>query len=185
MKQQIKILLVDDERSVREAIKQSLKDDYRVTTVGSGEEAIDIMKNTRPDLIILDINLPGIGGIETLKIIKNIDNSIPVIMLSVINSVDVIIRVFKFGVYDYFDKPFSIYELKKSIKEAIACGSRSKKCENRDMPVEIELFIKKAAKDMLKDRVGLKHALEKFDEKYVDLISKKCISNHPNLYGKK
>lgn len=173
MKQQIKILLVDDERGVRESIKQSLKDDYRVTTVGSGEESIEIMKKSRPDLIILDINLPGIGGIETLKIIKNIDNSIPVIMLSIINNVDVIIRVFRLGVYDYFDKPFSIAELKKSIVEAMNYNFHNPEFENCEVPEDIEMFIRESVKDTLKNRVGLKLALKKFNDEYVNLISKK------------
>ncbi|MBN1383682.1 MAG: response regulator [Elusimicrobia bacterium] len=173
-----KILLVDDEKGVRESMKELLEEDYCVINADSGEAAVEVMKKTRPDLIILDVKLPGVDGIKTLQIIKNIDSSIPVIMLSVVNTISTITKLFKLGAYDYFDKPFSIYELKKSIKGAIDYGMRSKKCENYDVPAEIELFIKKSADDMLKDKVGLKHALERFDSEYVDLISRKCINEH-------
>ncbi len=76
-----KIMVVDDEENIRFLYKEELSDEgYDVILASSGKEALDLLKTSRPDLITLDIKMPGMDGIETLRKIKEIDKDIPVIL---------------------------------------------------------------------------------------------------------
>ncbi len=78
-----KILVVDDEAPIRKLFCEALTGKgYQVSSVSSGEEAIVLLKKQKPDLIILDIAMPGMNGIETLKEIRGIDNKVDVVMMS-------------------------------------------------------------------------------------------------------
>jgi CheY-like chemotaxis protein len=81
--QRKRILVVDDEENIRYLYKEELEDDgFRVEVAGSGEEALDKMPRFKPDLVTLDIKMPGIGGIETLKRIRERDRKLPIILCS-------------------------------------------------------------------------------------------------------
>jgi two-component system, response regulator, stage 0 sporulation protein F len=171
-----KILLVDDDIGILESMRESLKDNYCISTAKSGEEAIEIIKNENQNLVILDIRMDGIDGIETLKVIRSIDNTIPVIMVSVIDTLRTVVRSIKLGASDYFDKPFDINGLKKSIKEVMANNeyhSDKLKSENHILPMDIEQFISDSADNMSEENIRLKNALRRFSERYIDLISSK------------
>jgi len=76
-----KIMVVDDEENIRFLYQEELRDDgYEVVTAGSGEKALELLPMERPDLITLDIKMPGMDGMETLRKIKEIDKDIPVIL---------------------------------------------------------------------------------------------------------
>ncbi len=78
-----KILLVDDEENIRDLYAAELAEEgYKVTTAASGEEALSLMERLRPDLITLDIRMPGMGGIEALREIRDKLPTVPVIMLT-------------------------------------------------------------------------------------------------------
>ena len=106
-----KILIVDDEHGVRESLKFSLKDMYTLDFASTGKEAVEKVEKNIPDLVILDIILPDRDGIDVLKEIKNIDENIPVIMLTAISRVKVAVEAMKAGAVDYLTKPFDIEEL--------------------------------------------------------------------------
>lgn len=105
-----KILVVDDEENIRELVRYNLdREGYRVTTVGSGEEALQQAGSNVPDLIILDLMLPGIDGLDVCRELKNDPKTthIPVVMLTVKGEESDIVVGLELGADDYITKPFS------------------------------------------------------------------------------
>src|SRR5260370_15617568 len=119
-----KILVVDDEPSIRK-YSQTMRevDGFEVEGVSSGKEAIErVNKGERPDFIILDVLMPEINGLETLKELMQIDRSLNVIMLSCSNEVGTVVEAIRIGAHDYLTKPFEKTEL-----DAAMLKSRRKK----------------------------------------------------------
>jgi DNA-binding NtrC family response regulator len=113
-----RILVVDDEEAIVDAAKTALEVyGYTVTTAYSGTEALSKLENV--DLVILDIKMPGMDGIETLKRIKMKKPALPVVMITAYATVDTAIEAMKQGASDYVRKPFDIGELEKGILAAI------------------------------------------------------------------
>jgi two-component system nitrogen regulation response regulator NtrX len=103
------ILIVDDEKSICQSLGSILTDEgYEVLTAASGEEALKIIKEELPSLVILDIWLPGIDGIETLKMIKSQYSQIRVIMISGHGTIETAVKATKLGAFDFFEKPLSM-----------------------------------------------------------------------------
>ncbi len=119
-----KILVVDDEPSIRKYLQTLLEvDGYEVETVSSGKDAIaKITGGERPDFIILDVLMPEINGLETLKELMQIDRGLNVIMLSCSNEVGTVVEAIRIGAHDYLTKPFEKSEL-----DAAMLKSRQKK----------------------------------------------------------
>ena len=119
MEQNYKILIVDDDASIRKFLKLSLENSsYIVTVAENGKEALKTIHNDKPDIVILDLNLPDFSGKELLQLIKK-DFSIPVIMLTVEDSDEKKVELLDFGADDYLTKPFSIQELLARIRVVI------------------------------------------------------------------
>jgi DNA-binding response OmpR family regulator len=101
------ILIVEDEEGLREALKLKLEQaDYEVLAASTGEEALEILKSRRPDMVSLDILLPGINGLEVLQKIRDDSklHNLPVIILSVSGSQEKIQQAFSMNVVDYLIK---------------------------------------------------------------------------------
>src|SRR6266404_2498089 len=106
-----KILVVDDEPQIRRVLRTALvAGGYTVQDVRSGEEALETLREERPDLAIVDINLPGMSGFEVCREIRE-TSEVPIIMLSVRNSEGDKVRALDAGADDYVVKPFSTQEL--------------------------------------------------------------------------
>ena len=120
------VLVVDDEEVIRDFFIRALTG-YKVLTASSGEEALDIIRKDKPDLVLLDIKMPGIDGIETLKRIKEIDSSIVVIMLSAFATLENNIAAARLGAYTSIAKPFDLEEMKSIIKVAMVSEAETKK----------------------------------------------------------
>ncbi len=115
-----KILIVDDERSMRDFLQIMLsKEGYEVKAFASAASALEYFRNAGADLVITDIRMPGIGGVEFLKELKALSPDVVVIMITAYASVDTAIEAMKAGAYDYFTKPFKIEEIKLNIKKAL------------------------------------------------------------------
>ncbi|MGC9307256.1 MAG: response regulator [Thermoplasmatota archaeon] len=113
-----RIMFVDDDESILDAAKTAIESyGYQVVTAQSGEECLERLDEA--DLIFLDIKMPGMDGIETLKHIKQRDASIPIIMITAYATVDSAIEAMKEGAFDYIRKPFDMDELEGSILAAI------------------------------------------------------------------
>ena len=104
----MKILLVDDEAEVLDLVSRALvRTGYEVITTRGGEQALDLLASARPDLIVLDVVLPGIDGFEVCRRIR-LDSQIPIIVLTARDDEDDVMRGFRLGVDDYVTKPFSV-----------------------------------------------------------------------------
>jgi two-component system KDP operon response regulator KdpE len=113
------ILVVDDEPQLRRAMKATLTDlGYSVMEAKSGEEALESLRREPADLILLDLNMPGIGGLETCRAIRE-NSDLPIIVLSVRNTERDKVEALDAGADDYVTKPFGIQELLARIRAAI------------------------------------------------------------------
>jgi two-component system, NtrC family, response regulator AtoC len=125
------IFIVDDETAISKLLTYWVKEKwgYNVEVFERGEDVLKKL-NIRPDLILLDIMLPGLDGIETLKRIKAFDENLPVIMLSAQGSVEVAVESLRYGAYDYFPKPIEMQRLEPAIKNAVKNYDLTRELEN-------------------------------------------------------
>ncbi len=114
------ILIVDDETLTLNNLKKALeKEGYEIHIADSGESALEIMGQLKPNLILLDLMLPGISGLEVLKRIKEKRNETIVIMMTAYEILEKAVEAMKLGAYDYILKPFKINDLKNTIRRAL------------------------------------------------------------------
>ena len=131
-----KILMVDDEISVRDSLRMIFKKDYQVIMASSAEEAIAKVQSEEPDLIFLDIIMPEKDGMQALKEIRETHPQTPVVMLTATKTLKTAVDAMKLGAYDYITKPFDVEELKLIAQKALE--SRDLRMENRRLQGEVE-----------------------------------------------
>ncbi len=113
------ILVVDDEPQIRRVLRSTLTaHGYVLTDAKTGEEAVDIVRKSKPDLILLDLNMPGMNGIETCREIRAF-SSAPIIMLTVRNAERDKVQALDAGADDYVVKPFGIEELLARVRASL------------------------------------------------------------------
>src|SRR5215510_2180781 len=105
------VLVVDDDPGVRESFRLILEDHYDVVDVPDGPAALDVVRASAVDLVLLDIRLPGMDGIEVLERIKAIDERVEVILVTAVKTVRTAVAAMKLGAFDYLTKPFEEDEL--------------------------------------------------------------------------
>jgi len=113
------ILVVDDELGLRESFRLILDDDYEVVDVPDGAAALDVLRASQVDLVLLDIRLPGMDGIEVLERIKAIDETVEVILVTAVKTVRTAVAAMKLGAFDYLTKPFEEDELLSLVRRAL------------------------------------------------------------------
>mgnify|MGYP001825567088 CR=1 FL=1 len=115
-----KILIVDDEASIRNSLLESLTTEgYEAETAESGEEALAKCHGTVYDLVITDLRLPGVTGLDILKALRNQGNATPVIMMTAYGEVDIAVEAMREGAYDFIRKPFKLGAIKKQVRAAL------------------------------------------------------------------
>jgi DNA-binding NtrC family response regulator len=123
-----KILIVDDEIAIRESLRMILQQDYEVFTVASGTEALGKVQEGNIDLILLDVIMPGLDGIQLLEKVKD-QYDIPVIMITAANTIKTAVQAMKLGAYDYIPKPFDVDEIKVVVQKVFSTQELSKEVE--------------------------------------------------------
>jgi DNA-binding NtrC family response regulator len=108
---QASILIIDDDSSLLESYTVLLEDEFQVYTAATGEAGLALLRQEAISIVLLDIRLPGIGGMEVLRQIKAIDENVDVIMITAVKNVRVAVDAIKLGAYDYIVKPFEIDEM--------------------------------------------------------------------------
>ena len=121
-----KILIVDDEASIRRALRTTLRElGFEVVEAARGEEAVSLVRTVKFAAILLDINMPGMGGIETCRRIRQFAPKLSILMLTVRDSEDDKVEALEAGADDYVTKPFALRELTARIRAAVRRGQTS------------------------------------------------------------
>jgi DNA-binding NtrC family response regulator len=116
-----RILVVDDEKLIRWSISERLqRDGYEVVSAESGEAALDLVGGSPPDVMLLDVRLPGIDGVQTLQRALGLHPELPVLMMSAHSTVDVAVEAMKHGAIDFLVKPFQLNALVAAVERALA-----------------------------------------------------------------
>jgi two-component system KDP operon response regulator KdpE len=136
MQTAIRILLVDDESAIRRALRPPLLElGFQVVEASRGEEALQMLRTGAFDVILLDVNMPGIGGIETLRRMRALAPRMPILMLTVRDAEEEKVVALELGADDYVTKPFSTRELIARIRTAIRRVQAPARAE--DAPIDI------------------------------------------------
>lgn len=114
-----KILICDDEESIRLLLKETLKSDYEISEAGDGREALKLVTNEHFDLLIIDIKMPGTHGLEAIERIRERNKTIPIVICSAYRLMQDDILVKTSDVAAFFTKPVDINEIKAKIFELI------------------------------------------------------------------
>jgi len=134
-----KILLVDDEIVFTQNMSKLLSNrGYRVTSVNSGDNAIKALEKENFDVVVLDLKMPGMDGITTLKEIKKLDLFTETLILTGHGSIDTALEAIKMGAYDYLTKPCEIDELVAKIEGA---WGRKDSGEKKDMEEKLQKLV--------------------------------------------
>ena len=113
-----RVLVVDDELGVRESLRLVLRDGFEVIPAESGEQALALLATERPDVVLLDILMPGIDGLAVLERMKGSRPDLPVIMLTATRTLKTAVTAMKLGAFDYVQKPFDLDELRAVVLNA-------------------------------------------------------------------
>lgn len=168
-----RILLADDDADFREEFKDSFEE-YGVLEAGDGREALDILKKPNEiDLVILDLKMPGLNGIDVLKEIKKIDKDMSVIIFTGYGSKEVVIEALRSKVDDFIEKPIDIEKTKIIIDRVLDAKKIGEDIDAKGMEGKIEkvkYFIKRNANK----KIGLKDAASSvyMSQKYLSRIFK-------------
>ena len=114
------ILVVDDELGARQSLEVILEDDYRVLSAENGREALEVLQRESIDLILLDVNMPDMDGLEVLRRIREQDEALDVIMVSALNLARKAVDSIRLGAYDYITKPYEPEDILSTVHRAIS-----------------------------------------------------------------
>ncbi|CCK79669.1 sigma-54-dependent transcriptional regulator [Desulfobacula toluolica] len=157
---QARILVVDDDEAIRDALREILEDDYAVVCVDNGLKAVEMVKKQVFDLVFLDIIMPEIDGIETLRRLKVHDKMLDIIMISAVDRAQEATDSIKLGAYDYITKPFDHEIILNRLKKVL---------QNRSLIKEISFHRAQAASGSWRDTIVSK---SKKMTAVLDLVSK-------------
>lgn len=129
-----KILIVDDEESVRYSFRKLFREPgCEITEAGNGLEAISAIQKDLPDLVLMDIEMPGLNGLDAIQRIKALHPQLPVIIITAFGTTERVIGAMKYGAYEYLEKPFDVGRLKEVVSEAL----EMKRLSDEDNSMEI------------------------------------------------
>ena len=132
------ILVVDDDRNICKMIEITLRktNSYQVKSAANGEACLKVIKDSPPDLVLLDIQMPGIDGIETLKRIREEEQKIPVVMMSAHGTIEKAVQSMKLGAYDFITKPFASDRLLVTMNNALMTSSLKREVDELKMELK-------------------------------------------------
>jgi len=154
------VLIVDDELGPRESLGMILKPSFNIYSSEDGREAIQIIKNTNIDVVTLDLKMPIMSGEEVLKVIKDYDPTIEVVIITGYGTLKSAVEAIKYNVFDYILKPFNVSDILSTVKRCL---------ERREMSLRVKEFlmaVEKESKSPLKMYKHISQFLNKLDEFY-------------------
>jgi two-component system response regulator HydG len=158
----LRILVVDDQSSVRELLKAVLEEDgHEVETAPDGETAIAMLRSSFHDLVVMDIRMPGIDGVQALEQMKSASRETAVIMMTAYASVETAVQTMKLGAIDYVTKPIDIEEVRRVISRFIASAATPAGEMEPEEPTSSSDVV--GASDALRDVLELAHRVAESD----------------------
>src|SRR5262249_30178469 len=112
------LLIVDDEEGPRQSLRIVFKNEYTVLLASNGPDAIELVHKNHVDVVVCDIMMSGMSGVDVLKAIKEIDSSIEVVMLTAFETIETARQALRYGASDYLNKPFDIPSMRAAVKRA-------------------------------------------------------------------
>src|SRR3954467_5234450 len=132
-----RILVIDDEASIRDSLKMILEyEDYDFLGASSGPEGVATVKRESPDLVVLDIKMPGMNGLETLAEIRKVDETVPVAMISGHGTITDAMQATRLGAFDFIEKPFTSERVLVTVAKGLEV--RELRQENRELKLAME-----------------------------------------------
>lgn len=122
-----RILIVDDEPNVHYSFQKILGLDYEILEARDGKEAVQKVQKESPDLVLLDVRIPGMDGLKVLDRIKEFDSRIPVIVMTAFGTMQTAVEAMKLGAFEYLLKPFDVPVILDLVKKSLAVGEAAKK----------------------------------------------------------
>lgn len=115
-----KILIVDDQLGVRRLLFETFREDHHeVEMAANGEDAVLLLQAFKPELILMDMKMPGINGIETLRQVRALDQQVGVIMMTAYGDAQNMEQAKELGILHYLGKPFDLFELRERVREIL------------------------------------------------------------------
>ena len=166
-----KVLLIDDDASIRRALHTTLSAlGFEIEEASSGEQAVSFVRTERYDAVLLDINMPGVGGIETCRMLRRLAPGLPILMLTVRDGEDDKIDALDAGADDYITKPFHVGELTARVRSAVR---RSRQAQGES---ELVIAIGEIELDRERRLVRKSGAIVHLTPKEFDLLY--CLMSH-------
>src|SRR5213080_5024956 len=148
-----RILVIDDEAPIRDSLKMTLEyEGYEYVAAATGQEGLTLAEREAPDLVLLDVKMPGMDGIEVLERLRNMNESLPVVVVSGHGTISTAVEATKKGAFDFIEKPFASERVLVSLRNAL--DSRQLRDENRSLKKAVEV-----RHQMIGDSAGLKQVM--------------------------
>lgn len=156
------VLIVDDEPAVRDTISRTLDlEGYTVAEAADGLTATSVAATWKPELVLLDVRMPGIGGLECLRRMLETDPHIAVIMITSVDEVDTVRKALKLGSYDYLVKPVDLGILTETVRQAL---------ENRALRIQVERYRSNLESLVYERTEALEKAVQQLDQTYTQTV---------------
>jgi two-component system NtrC family response regulator len=153
----VKILVIDDDESLRRVLEYNLaQEGYAVLTAGSGEQGLELLKKEGADLVVTDVRMPGMDGLQVLEGVHKLDPNIQVIILTAFGTIETAVEAMKAGAFHYISKPFNRDELKLTIKKAL----QLKELERENVALRQELTERAGLETVIADSPQMAQVLE-------------------------
>src|SRR5216117_3605719 len=132
-----RILVIDDEAPIRDSLRMMLEyEGYEFLGAATGQEGLALAEREAPDLVLLDVKMPGMDGIEVLERLRNMNESLPVVVVSGHGTISTAVEATKKGAFDFIEKPFASDRVLVSLRNAL--DQRQLRDENRSLRKDLE-----------------------------------------------
>src|SRR5258708_30660182 len=132
-----RILVIDDEAAIRDSLKMTLEyEGYEFVGAATGQEGLALVEREAPDLVLLDVKMPGMDGLEVLERLRSINDTLPVVVVSGHGTISTAVEATKKGAFDFIEKPFASDRVLVSLRNAL--DQRRLRDENRGLKRAVE-----------------------------------------------
>src|SRR5574341_2590945 len=152
-----KILVIDDDESLRRVLEYNLaQEGYAVLTAGNGEAGLELLKKEGADLVVTDVRMAGMDGLQVMEAVRRLDANIQVIILTAFGTIEMAVEAMKAGAFHYISKPFNRDELKLTIRKAL----QLRELERENVVLRQELQSRIGLDNIIAESAGMKQILE-------------------------